>query len=57
MADPVNISLASILSVINHMESEVRKLDKEIAKLMKGIPQTLTSVKGDRRCPGCRHYC
>ena len=46
MADPVNISLASILSVINHMESEVRKLDKEIAKLMKGIPQTLTSVKG-----------
>lgn len=46
MVDPVNISLASILSVINHMESEVRKLDKEIAKLMKGIPQTLVSVKG-----------
>lgn len=46
MADPVNISMASILSVINHMESEVKKIDKEIAKLMKGIPQTLTSVKG-----------
>lgn len=46
MADPVNISLASILSVISHMESEVRKIDKEIAKLMKGIPQTLISVKG-----------
>lgn len=28
------------------MESEVKKLDKEIAKLMKGIQETLTSVKG-----------
>ncbi len=46
MADPVNISLASILSVITHMEKEVKKLDKEIAKIMKSIPQTLTSVKG-----------
>lgn len=46
MADPVNISLASILSVINHMESEIKKLDKEIAKIMVAIPQTLTSVKG-----------
>lgn len=46
MADPVNISLATTLSVIQHMESEVKKLDKEIAKIMKGIPQTLTSVKG-----------
>jgi transposase len=46
MADPVNISLAVTLSVIQHMESEVKKLDKEIGKIMKAIPQTLTSVKG-----------
>lgn len=46
MADPVNISLATMLNVIKHMESEVKKLDKEIAKIMKGLPQTLTSVKG-----------
>lgn len=46
MADPVNISLSVTLSVIKHMEAEVKRLDKEIAKLMKGIPETLTSVKG-----------
>lgn len=46
MSDPVNISLATTLSVIQHMESEVKKLDKEIAKIMKGITETLTSVKG-----------
>lgn len=46
MANPVNISLATTLSVIQHLESEVKKLDKEIAKIMRGIPQTLTSVKG-----------
>jgi hypothetical protein len=46
MADPVNISLAVTLSVVQHMESEVKKLDKEIAKIMKAITQTLTSVKG-----------
>ena len=46
MADPVNISLSVTLSVIKHMEVEVKKLDKEIAKIMKSIPQTLTSVKG-----------
>lgn len=46
MADPVNISLATTLSVIQHMESEVKKLDKEIAKLMKGMTETITSVKG-----------
>ncbi|WP_332635055.1 IS110 family transposase [Halalkalibacter flavus] len=46
MADPVNISLSVTLSVIKHMEAEVKRLDKEIAKLMKGIPQTLTSIKG-----------
>ncbi|MFX0561493.1 IS110 family transposase, partial [Tepidibacillus infernus] len=34
MADPVNISLSVSLSVIRHMESEVKRLDREIAKLM-----------------------
>jgi transposase len=46
MQDPVNLSLSVTLSTIQHMESQVKRLDKEIAKLMKGIPQTLTSVKG-----------
>lgn len=46
MADPVNISLAVSLSVIKHMESEIKKLDKEIAKIIRVIPQTLTTVKG-----------
>lgn len=46
MEDPVNISLSVTLSTIRHMESQIKRLDKEIAKLMKGIPQTLTSVKG-----------
>lgn len=46
MQDPVNISLSVTLSIVRHMESEVKRLDKEIARLMKGIPQTLTSVKG-----------
>jgi transposase len=45
MQDPVNISLSVTLSTIQHMESQVKRLDKEIAKLMRGIPQTLTSVK------------
>jgi transposase len=46
MADPVNLSLSITLSGIQHMESQIKKLDKEIAKLMRDIPQTLTSVKG-----------
>ncbi|KGR78787.1 transposase, partial [Ureibacillus massiliensis 4400831 = CIP 108448 = CCUG 49529] len=46
MADPVNLSLSVILSTIQHMESQVKRLDKEIERMMKGIPQTLTSVKG-----------
>lgn len=46
MQDPVNISMSVTLSTIQHIESQVKRLDKEIAKLMKGIPQTLTSVKG-----------
>lgn len=28
------------------MDSEVKRLDQEIARLMKGIQQTLTSIKG-----------
>ena len=46
MQDPLNISMSVIISTIQHMESQIKRLDKEIAKLMKGIPQTLTSVKG-----------
>ena len=46
MKDPVNLSLSVTLSVIQHMESEVKKLDRAIAKLMKAIPNTLESVKG-----------
>jgi transposase len=46
MQNPVNISLSVTISTIQHIESQVKRLDKEIAKLMKGITQTLTSVKG-----------
>ncbi|WP_188455568.1 IS110 family transposase [Virgibacillus oceani] len=46
LQDPVNLSMSVIISTIQHMESQIKRLDKEIAKLMKGIPQTLTSVKG-----------
>lgn len=46
LADPVNISMAVMLSVIRHMESEVKKLDREIAKIMRGVEQSLVSVKG-----------
>ena len=46
MADPVNLSLSVMLSVIHTMEKEVAKLDKEIQKLMKSIPKTLSTVKG-----------
>ena len=46
MADPVNLSLSVMLSVIHTMEKEVAKLDKEIQKLMKSIPETLSTVKG-----------
>jgi len=46
MADPVNLSLAVMLSVIQTMEKEVSKLDKEIEKIMKSIPETVSSVKG-----------
>ncbi len=42
----VNLSLSVTLSVIQHMESKVKKLDKAIAKLMKTIPNTLESVQG-----------
>ena len=46
MADPVNLSLSSTLSILKHMEREVEKLDKEITKIVKTIPETLSSVKG-----------
>lgn len=46
LQDPVNLSMSVIISTIQHMESQIKRLDKEIAKLMKGIPQTLTSIKG-----------
>ena len=46
MADPINLSLSVILSTIRHMESQIKRLDQEIDRMMKGIPQTLTSVKG-----------
>ncbi len=46
MVEPVNLSLATTLNVIKYMESEVKKLDKAIDKLLKTIPQTLESVKG-----------
>ena len=46
LQDPVNITLSVILSTIRHMESQVKRLDAEIERLMKGMPQTLTSVKG-----------
>ncbi|WP_338026314.1 IS110 family transposase [Cohnella algarum] len=46
MSDPVNISLSVTLSVIKNMEAEVKKLDRQIDKIMKGFQQTLTSVKG-----------
>lgn len=46
MKDPVNLSLSVTLSVIQHMESEVRRLDKAIGKLMRAIPNTLESVSG-----------
>lgn len=46
MADPVNLSLSVILSTIRHMEAQVKRLDKEIERMMKGFTQTLTSVKG-----------
>ncbi|MCL6453718.1 MAG: IS110 family transposase [Alicyclobacillus sp.] len=46
MKDPVNLSLSVTLSVIQHMESEVKRLDKAIAKLMRAIPNTLETVNG-----------
>ena len=46
MKDPVNLSLSVTLSVIQHMESEVKRLDKAIGKLMRAIPNTLESVNG-----------
>ena len=46
MRDSVNLSLSVTLSVIRHMEAEVKKLDRAIAQLTKTIPNTLQTVKG-----------
>ena len=46
MQEPVNLSLSVTMSTIQHMESQVKRLDKEIQKLMKGITETVSSVKG-----------
>lgn len=46
LADPVNASLAASISVIKAMQSEIKKLDKLIAKLLEALPQTLNSIKG-----------
>lgn len=46
LADPVNACLASSISVVKALQSEVKKLDKLIEEHMKALPQTLTSVKG-----------
>ncbi|WKB36956.1 hypothetical protein QS257_09180 [Terrilactibacillus sp. S3-3] len=32
--------------MIRHIEAQIKRLDKEIGRLMKGIPQTLTFFKG-----------
>ncbi len=46
LADPVNASLATSISVIKAMQSELKKLDKLIAKHLEALPQTLNSIKG-----------
>ena len=46
MADPVKLSLSVMLSVIQTIEKEVTKLDKDIEKLVKSILETLSTVKG-----------
>jgi len=46
LADPVNASLAASISVIKAMQSELKKLDKLIAKHLEALPQTLNSIKG-----------
>ncbi|WP_010632960.1 IS110 family transposase [Sporolactobacillus vineae] len=48
MKDPVNLSMSVTLSLIRHIEMQVKRLDKEISRLMQAIPQrlVLTSVKG-----------
>ncbi|MCO7127350.1 transposase [Sporolactobacillus shoreicorticis] len=48
MKDPVNLSMSVTLSLIRHIESQLKRLDKEISRLMQGNPQrlVLTSVKG-----------
>jgi hypothetical protein len=42
----MSVANFSVNNAIQHLKSQVKRLDKEIAKLMKGILQTLTSIKG-----------
>lgn len=49
LQDPVNIALSATLGVIQHMEGEIKKLDKEIAKLMKVLPETHHRSKASAR--------
>ncbi|MFG6115549.1 IS110 family transposase [Halobacillus sp. MO56] len=46
MEDAVNVSLSIMASTIQHLTSQVKRLDKEIQKVIKAIPETLTSIKG-----------
>src|SRR5690606_7640560 len=43
--DPVNMLLSVTFNALQDMESQIKRFDKEMAKLMKGIPLSLTSVK------------
>jgi transposase len=46
LADPVNACLATSISVIRALQSELKRLDKLIAQHLEAFPQTLTSIKG-----------
>lgn len=48
MKDTINLSMSVTLSLIRHIELQVKRLDQEIGRLMQGLPQrlVLTSVKG-----------
>lgn len=46
LADPVNLELATHLSLIRSLEAQVKALDRPISELVATLPNTLTSVKG-----------
>lgn len=46
MAEPVNLELATHLSLIRSLEAQIKALADPIAQLMATLPNTLTSVKG-----------